>query len=227
MRVLERKWKQAIGLLLIGLLASVTVLLAIAEFHEEIAEPFLAHLDTQILALVHAHTSPLLTAVMFRLTWIGSPAVLIPLIAALVLLLWWKQKRDEAVVLLAAMLGASALDTALKLHFKRVRPDVAWAFVHEHSFSFPSGHSVLAVALYGTLVYLGIRFARPAWLRVGMILGAALLIFGIGYSRMYLGVHYPSDVAAGYMVGCMWLVTVIGADWIVRREERISPVPST
>jgi membrane-associated phospholipid phosphatase len=217
MQPLTTKWKLFAVSLLSGLLGSGLLLLVLAEFHEEITEPFLMHMDLQIQAAVHAYTSVALTRVMLGLTWIGSPTVLFPSAALIAALFWWRRLHRDTVVFLIAMMGAGFLNTALKLHFRRARPDLPWALVQEHSFSFPSGHSVFAVVLYGILVYLALRHLRHAWERAAVIVGVVALISGIGLSRIYLGVHYPSDVAAGYFVGCIWLMTVMGSDWSVRR----------
>src|ERR1022692_2626504 len=91
------------------------------------------------------------------------------------------------------MAGAGALTAVLKLYFRRVRPDLPWAFVHEPSYSFPSGHSVLAVAVYGSLIFLGMRHLARTWERMAVCVVAGTSILGIGISRIYLGVHYPSD----------------------------------
>ena len=213
-------WKPFFVSLLLGLLGSGLLLLMLAEFHEEIAEPFLMHMDLQIQGTMHGCTSVALTKLMFGLTRIGSPAVLFPLTALIAMLFWWKHLRRDALVFLIAMVGAGSLNTLLKLYFHRARPDVLWALALEHSFSFPSGHSVFAVVLYGMLLYFSFRYLRHAWQRAGIIVVATALIAGIGLSRIYLGVHYPSDVAAGYLVGCTWLVTVVGSDWNLRRMER-------
>jgi membrane-associated phospholipid phosphatase len=217
------RWKLFAIFLFVGLIATVLIMLALAELHEEIIEPSSIQIDHAIQAMVHAHTSPGLTKLMFALTWIGSPITLIPVIPLVAGLLWWKRWRDEAVVLLIAMVGAGAMSAALKLHFRRVRPDLPWALVHEHSFSFPSGHSVFAVVLYGILAYLGMRHLHGAGQRVAMLATAVLLILGIGLSRIYLGVHFPSDVAAGYFVGLVWLAVVAGCDWKLRRSEQVQP----
>ena len=118
------------------------------------------------------------------------------------------------------MVGAVILIGVLKLYFHRARPDVSWALAEEHSFSFPSGHSIVAVVLYGSLVYLGFPLLRQMWQRVVVSVVAVGMIAGIGLSRIYLGVHYPSDVAAGYLVGCAWLTTVMVAEWGVRTMDR-------
>jgi undecaprenyl-diphosphatase len=210
------------ALLLVGLVATSVMMLTIAEVHEHIYGARLMRLDERVQGDVHRDTTPGLTRVMFALTWIGSPEVLGPVIPLLAAVLWWRGLRRAPVVWLAATGGASMLVLLLKLHFRRVRPDLPWAFVHEPSYSFPSGHSVLAVAVYGSLIFLGMRHLRRSWERIAVCVVAGTLILGIGISRIYLGAHYPSDVAAGYFVGAVWLGAVMGADWYVRRVERSS-----
>ena len=212
-----KTWRLFGGLLLVGLVATGVLMVSLSEFHGEILEADSAHVDGHIQNEVHEDTTPGLTRVMFALTEIGSPAVLTPAIPVIAALLWWRRLRHAAVVWLIATGGAGALVTVLKLHFRRVRPDLPWAFVHEPSFSFPSGHSVFAVVVYGMVIYMGMRHLPRSWQRVALLVVAGALICGIGYSRIYLGAHYPSDVAAGYFVGAVWLATVIGADWYLRR----------
>jgi undecaprenyl-diphosphatase len=195
----------------------VAVMLAMAELHEETGEPYFMRLDQVGMQAIHAHDSPALTRVAFTLSWIGSPATLVPVVGCTGILLWKRRLRRDAVLLVAGMTGAAVLDTVLKLHFRRVRPDVPWAFVTEHSFSFPSGHSAGAVVLYGVVTYLVWKHLRTAWQRIGVVAAALLIVAGIGASRVYLGVHYPTDVAAGYLVGLMWLVPVIGTNEYLNR----------
>ena len=212
-----RKRKLAALLLLTGLVFAVAVMLAMAELHEETGEPYFMRLDQVGMQAIHAHDSPALTRVAFTLSWIGSPATLVPVVGCTGILLWKRRLRRDAVLLVAGMTGAAVLDTVLKLHFRRVRPDVPWAFVTEHSFSFPSGHSAGAVVLYGVVTYLVWKHLRTAWQRIGVVAAALLIVAGIGASRVYLGVHYPTDVAAGYLVGLMWLVPVIGTNEYLNR----------
>ena len=215
--VATRKRKLFAILLLLGLAATSVMMLTLAEVHEHLGGPRMERWDDHIQDRVHGDTTPGLTRVMFALTWIGSPAVLAPAIPLLAAVFWWRGLRRAPVVWLAATCGAAVLVTLLKLHFRRVRPDLPWAFVHEPSYSFPSGHSVLAVVVYGTLIFLGMRHLRRTWQRVAVCVAAGTLILGIGVSRIYLGAHYPSDVAAGYFVGAVWLGAVVGADRYVRR----------
>jgi undecaprenyl-diphosphatase len=215
----RRTWTLFGALLLVGLVATSVMMLTIAEVHEHISGVRLMRLDSRIQDDVHADTTPGLTRVMFALTRIGSPETLLPAIPVLAGLLWWGRLRHAAVLLLIATGGAALLVLLLKLHFRRVRPDLPWAFAHEPSYSFPSGHSVLAVVVYGTLLYIGMRRLPRVWERMAACVAALAAILGIGISRIYLGVHYPSDVAAGYFVGTVWLIAVMGSDRYVRRVE--------
>ena len=216
MALKTRTWKVVCVVLAIGLIATAVMMMTIAEVHEHVAGARLVRIDDRIQEEVHDDTPSSLNRLMFDLSTIGKPEVMMPVVPLLAAALWWRGLRRQAIVLVISTGGAGVLAFLLKLHFRRVRPDVPWAFAHEPSFSFPSGHSVLAVVLYGTLLYLALGHLRRDRDRVGAILCAAALIFGIGYSRIYLGVHYPSDVAAGYFVGTVWLMAVMLADRFVQ-----------
>ena len=206
-------WCMAGGLATCGLLMWL-----LAEFHEEIAEPYLSGLDASLMTMVHGWTAPWLTTVMETFTFVGSAGTLVPVVAALVIGFWLRREWSDGVMLIVAIGGAGLLMLGLKLHFRRVRPDVPWALVHEHSFSFPSGHSILAVVMYGVLTYLlWARVRQKRW-RTAIIVAALGFIACIGLSRVYLGVHYPTDVAAGYFVGLVWLGVVIASDWDYQRR---------
>jgi len=183
--------------------------------HDEILKASFEQHDQAIQNWVHGFTHPMLTVVMRALSWIGSPYMLTPAVTLAAGLMWWRKFKDDAVLVAAAALGGVALDEVMKLHFKRLRPDVPWAFVHEHSFSFPSGHSVLAMVMYGVIVYKTHDKLRSKRAKAALVVGALLMVLGIGVSRVYLGAHYPSDVAGGYFVGAVWLAAVIVSDlWV-------------
>lgn len=207
------------ALLLVGLGVALITTSGLVELHDEILKTSFEQRDQAIQGWVHGFTRPWLTGVMSGLSWIGSPIVLVPAVSLAVALTWWRGHRDDAVLVAAAMLGGVALDDVMKLHFKRLRPDLPWAFVHEQSFSFPSGHSVMAMVLYGVIVYKTLDKLRNKWARAALVAGACLMVAGIGVSRVYLGAHYPSDVAGGYFVGAVWLAAVIGSDVWVERQR--------
>ena len=210
-----RKRKLFGALLVVGFGAALITTFGLVELHDEILKSSFEQGDQAIQAWVHSFTTPLLTEIMRGLTFIGSPFVLAPSVTLAAALLWWRNLKDSAVLVAAAAAGGIALDEVMKLHFKRLRPDVPWAFVHEHSFSFPSGHSVLAIVMYGVIVYKTQDKLHSTWAKAALMLGAFLMVAGIGISRVYLGVHYPSDVAGGYFVGAVWLAAVIASDlWV-------------
>lgn len=202
-----------------GLLAALLAAWLLAEFHHEITRPFLEHVDLSVLTGIHAHDTPVLTRLAFGLTFIGSPSALVPIVGISAAGLWAIRHRRDAALLVLGLGGSALLDLALKLHFRRVRPDLPWVLVHEHSFSFPSGHSVGAVVLYGILTYLVWSHLDALWQQMAVIVAAFLLVAGIGLSRVYLGVHYPTDIAAGYLVGFVWLAPLLGGSEYIRREE--------
>jgi len=146
-------WKRVAPFLLGGLLTSLIVLYTLAEFHEELSEAWLMNIDQSIVDTIHGHASPMATRMMLALTFIGSIRVIVPLVAVVALWRWLKHCRTDAFLILVAVGGSAALNIGLKLYFHRQRPDVPWALSEEHSFSFPSGHSVAAITLYGILAY--------------------------------------------------------------------------
>ena len=226
----KTRWRIFTLVLAFGLVMTTSVMLLMAKVHEEISQPFLERVDHQGMQAIHAHATPFLTHLALFLSWIGSPRELLPALTVVAIILWLRGIKRDTGILLVAVGGAGVIDTALKLHFKRIRPDVPWALVHEHSFSFPSGHSVAAIALYGIVTYLLWRHLHDLIERVAVITCALLLIIGIGLSRIYIGVHYPSDVAAGYLTGLLWLLSVISANEYVQRiedREHANSAPST
>ena len=99
--------------------------------------------------------------------------------------------------------GAELLNLILKLSFHRARPEVA--FVHLDTYSFPSGHAMISTAAYGALAYLAWGHIRTRSRRIVLVAGTVVLLGLIGFSRIYLGVHYLSDVLAGIAGGVFWL----------------------
>jgi undecaprenyl-diphosphatase len=215
-----RKRKLFGALLLVGFLAALVTTSGLVMLHDEILNVSFEQRDQSIQNWAHSFASPVLTELMRGLSWVGSPIVLVPMVTLAVGLMWRLGRKDDSVLVASAALGAVALDEVMKWHFKRLRPDVPWALVHEHSFSFPSGHSVLAIVLYGVIVYKTQNKLRSGWTKAVLMTGAATMVVGIGFSRVYLGAHYPSDVVGGYFVGAVWLAAVIGSDlWIAGRRE--------
>jgi undecaprenyl-diphosphatase len=196
--------------------------LLLSLLHARLADPALRGFDLSAQAVVHGSESPALTVLMRGFTFIGSIEVFIPTLLAAVALLLWRgereggqrliRKRQVAGVFALGVGGALLLNDSFKLYFHRARPAVPWAIGDEHTFSFPSGHSLFSMVLYGLIAYtLVSRRSRPLQ-RAATILFAACLVAGIGLSRIYLGMHWPTDVLAGYVTGATWLTGVILID---------------
>ncbi|MEZ4865234.1 MAG: phosphatase PAP2 family protein [Caldilineaceae bacterium] len=161
--------------------------------------------DAPVMLAVHQLSTPWLNTLMIAITWIGSPGIILlaPLAAGW---LWLRRRKPAAAIaLMVSVIGAALLSGSLKLLFARPRPTVFPPLLTEQTYSFPSGHTWVSIAFYGFIAYLLWQHQR----RVGAILTAAFALL-IAFSRIYLGVHYPSDVLASLSIGLLWLGTVIG-----------------
>lgn len=201
-----------LGVLAIFALGVGITLLLLTLLHRQLGGTPLQHADVNLVARVHTIANPGLTRAMLALTYLGAIRIFAPALACVVLWLASRRREDEAALLGGGIAGAFVLNEALKLHFHRLRPRVPWSIGDEHTYSYPSGHSLFAVVLYGTLAYLALRPRVGNRRRMGVLLPALLLPLGIGLSRIYLGMHYASDVLAGWLAGGLWLVAVITVD---------------
>lgn len=159
--------------------------------------------DQAVRNAVHAHASPAATLFLRGATLIGSWMVLVPL--GVFLAVWWARSgRARTMARFAIIaLGAELLEQLLKLAFHRPRPVPFFGLATPAGHSFPSGHAVLAVCFYGALATLVAW--QPRW---AVWTGTVLLAAAIGFSRVYLGVHYPTDVVGGYAAGVVWFAAV-------------------
>ena len=119
--------------------------------------------------------------------------------------LWWKKKQPELIWFSANFVVVAGIANPLiKLFVMRSRP-VLPHLVVEHSYSFPSGHSAGSMILYGTLLFLLPSLIKKKWLATLLQLLLAFIIVSVGVSRIYLGVHFPSDILGGYLLSLSWL----------------------
>lgn len=163
--------------------------------------------DRQLADWLHAHQVGALTVVLRGVTALGSALVLIPLAVAVVAWLLIRRRWSEAGLIVMAIVGAELLTVGLKAGFGRERPFFPDPLATETSFSYPSGHATVSLALCGALAVLLVR-VYPAR-RVPLVAGAGALIALIGFSRLYLGVHFLSDVLAGFSAGLVWLTLCV------------------
>lgn len=160
--------------------------------------------DDAVLRWLGAHRTPTLDAVMLEVTALGTGIVVLMTVVIAALFLWLTRHRQSAVLLGVTTAGGLLLNNLLKAGFGRPRPEViAWG-THAMSSSFPSGHAMNSVIVYGTVAYLAARLQKRGGARTLTLLVALVLIVLVCVSRLYLGVHYPSDVAAGLVIGFAW-----------------------
>jgi undecaprenyl-diphosphatase len=159
-----------------------------------------------------------LTGVAVDLTALGSATVLSLCTAAALIGLLAARNRVGAVQLSATAAGSAVWVGLLKHLLERDRPLIVPRLVEVSGFSFPSGHSLAAAAIYTTLAILACRDIAPGWPRAAVLVLGFTLIVAIGISRVYLGVHYPSDVLAGILLGCGWAFLTMAAGLWLRKE---------
>jgi undecaprenyl-diphosphatase len=171
-------------------------------------------LDREILLWINQHSAPWLDHLFFRSHLMGT----VPFCAALVVATagWHLRRHEQRPALLWIVLGLStyALQIGLKAVVDRARPELWDHLVRTGSSSFPSGHALAGATFYPLLAWSLSRFA-PRWRVLWWVVGIALGFF-VGFGRLYLGVHWPSDVLAGWAIGAAQ--TALGLHWFARRE---------
>ncbi|MCC2548132.1 phosphatase PAP2 family protein [Hymenobacter sp. BT175] len=159
---------------------------------------------------------PGLTRVVLGITFFGSAPYFVVVGILLPGLMVWQKRRREALEVFLALTGAAILNALLKSHFHRLRPGTA--LIKQLGMSFPSGHAMLGMALYGCLAWLLWRHGRhPVW-------AALLVVFAllIGLTRIYLHVHYATDVLAGFAAGLLWLILLrVALRFWWRRKDQV------
>jgi membrane-associated phospholipid phosphatase len=197
--------------LLVGtLLAAGLSLFFFAWLSSEMVEGEVGKFDAVVRDFVHTLASPARTQLMLFISRLGYDLLIWELVIALAVF-WWLRWRRGAVWLAVTMIGAVGLDIVLKQAFHRIRPD-AFFTAQPSSFSFPSGHALSSFCFYAVLAGLIAYRVKSMALKIGVGVAAAVLIGAVGFSRIYLGVHYPSDVLAGYLAAAMWVSTMLAVD---------------
>lgn len=205
-------------LLLASLAAAVLALTLFSWLADEVFEGDTALFDARVRNWVHGFASPTLTTAMRVVSIIGYQGLIAAFVVALAVFLWLRWRR-AALWLVLTIAGALLLDLALKNTFHRPRPQPFFGDVL-HDPSFPSGHALFSFCFYGVMAGLLSARLRSRWLKVLVWTLAAALIAAIGLSRIYLGVHYPSDVLAGYLAAALWVSSLVAADRWHRGRNR-------
>lgn len=168
--------------------------------------PQIRSFDNDIISKVQSNISDKLTSIMLVITFFGSvKGVAIISVIAIIILFITRHRLMCLFLALTIGLGAGVFNKILKLYFKRERPDIQ-PIIQEHGYSFPSGHSMGSMILYGCLAFVLFKVYKHKWAKLcGAIIGIIMILI-VGISRIYLGVHYPSDVVGGYIAGAFWLI---------------------
>ena len=203
--------------LVAGLLVLATMTLTLGEISEDVinGEP-LTVADAQLSTWLHTHAAPALTSAMFVITSFGSTLIVSSIAAGLALYLVWKKRFYWLAAALSSVFGGMLLNKLLKYVFHRARPHFTDPILTLDSYSFPSGHTMMATVLYGVLAAYLFSTTTDSRLRVLILLAAGLLIVLVGFSRMYLGAHYLSDVLGAIAEGLAWLslcLTLVYSVW--------------
>ena len=206
-----------------SLACAIFALVLFSWLSEEVFEGETKNFDGYVRTFVHHYSSPSLTAMMRFVTSLGSPSVLFSLFAIVSAAFLLAQWRAAALWLAIGVAGSVILDITLKLLFHRARP-MPFFSAMPLSYSFPSGHALSSFTFYGMLAGLLDARIHNGIVRVGVWAIAALLVLAIGFSRIYLGVHYPTDVIAGYCAAAVWVSALVYADHARRgRQSAKSP----
>jgi membrane-associated phospholipid phosphatase len=180
--------------------------------------------DSPIVSYVAGHRLSWVTAGMEGISDLGKEIFLVVLIGAGGLALRFRTGSWHPLLLLTvALLGAMLLEKPVKLVIARPRPPVVWMAVPTKGFAFPSGHTIQSTAAYGALAYLIARIQRDWRAKVRSLTLGALIPFLVGVSRIYLGVHWPTDVMAGWALGSAWLAVVFTTSSIIEHAGALAP----
>jgi undecaprenyl-diphosphatase len=216
----KRKWGELSLSLVLGLAAAIAALLFFAWLANEVWEGELEHFDEITRVGIHQLASPALTAAMRSISFLGSTVFLTTATTLIVIWFALRHWRREAILFAITMIGAALLNTTLKLTFKRSRPVPYFNLLAPESYSFPSGHALASFCFYGALAAILIARIKKRSIRIIVSVSCGLMVLLIGFSRIYLGVHYTTDVLAGYSAALIWVVVVRFAELQLARRRR-------
>ena len=195
---------------------------ALLLFSYMVREVFIAQdtrIDEKVFEVIGRYVSPANTQFMKQVTFLGTHYFLIPaniLIASYFFFI--ARHRWYSIKVIAIALSSTVLMLLLKYIFSRERPLVP-LLEPALGYSFPSGHSLMGFAFYGLMIHIAYHYMTNRYVKWALIFLFAFLILFIGISRIYLRVHYPTDVLAGFSVGTVWLMLSL---WLLKRMEAYS-----
>lgn len=208
--------------LVIGLLATLLALWLFIGLADAVVDRArITEFDVALDNRLHDNATPTGIRLARLFSYIGSPITMTVLMIVVAVALWRRHEHLLLITWLSGFVGGSIIDQGMKFLFHRERPSFASPIIVAHGFSFPSGHAMGSMIGFGLLAYLVLRVVRGDLLRVVIITATTALVLAIGISRLYLGVHFFSDVVAGYAAGTVWLSSCLsGAEIVTWRHGR-------
>jgi membrane-associated phospholipid phosphatase len=202
----------------VGIALTAALLWAFFAIADEVPEHgAMVRLDVAVARWLEAHGSELGESIFARVSWLGAPVLTgVVVIAVLTFAARRDWLRAGAIALTAG--GGVALNDALKMLFHRGRPETASEFITRPSWSFPSGHAMDSLIGFGFLALLLLERTTDRRARTAIVAATVVLVGAIGFSRLYLGVHYLSDVVGGFVAGAIWLMVCITGYQVARRR---------
>ena len=207
--------------LLIGLATAIGALIFFGWLADEALEGDARAFDDATRAAVHQLASPLVTAIMRGFSFVGLTIALSAGTIFVVIRFAMRKWKREAILFALTMIGAGLLNITLKLAFKRPRPVPFFNLSPPESYSFPSGHSLTSAVFFGALAAILTARIQPRRVKAAIWIVSVGMFLLIGLSRIYLGVHYTTDVIAGFAAALIWILVVRFVEmWLVRRRRR-------
>lgn len=207
--------------LIIVLLLSIASVFLFLSLAGSVMAGEMQHFDDQAYLAVSYFRNGFWDAIMRGATFLGNRQFIVwPCIGVFVYFLFIRPHRWYSITVPTVALGSIGMNLALKWFFDRPRP-VVEHMVEASGLSFPSGHAMFAFSFYGLLVYIAWRYSPFKWLKYTATVLLSILILLIGVSRTYLGVHYASDVLAGFAAGLLWLVLAISSLKFIQHRIRV------
>lgn len=221
---LDRTHFSGLPLTLLGI-AFLYILLLLGGIIEDILtlDPIVA-VDSRLDNLLYFYRDEMLVKGFLWITLLGKVKVVLSVATLFTALFWMRRSREFILPFWITLAGSGVFNLLGKVAFHRQRPQ-GIGVLTEASFSFPSGHATIAAALYGFIVYYLWRQAQSWRSRLNLLFGGSLLVLAIGFSRLYLGVHFLSDVLGGYLLGLLWLIIgVCMVEWRLFARSEMQPL---
>lgn len=168
--------------------------------------------DEQVMESINNRTTPLGISIMKKITFLGSVGFFIPVSIIIFLIMIRNKDSNGIILLILSLAGSFGLNLVIKNIFIRTRP-LEYFLIQQGGYSFPSGHAMVSMSFYATMTYILIKSGKSKKLNKALRFICFIIIAAIGFSRIYLGVHWPTDVLVGYLLGYLCYRFIIYIDF--------------